>query len=344
MTNTRPILSDDLRAALISLGTKLEHQHDVTSDFVGVVEGLNSLPSSALAKAEREIVESARLRSWADRRRNPHTGALEWFWPRRADEEQLRKVAGLEYLFLFHRDGHIREAALRKIAGPVPSPFLFVAIAWRLNDWVGEVRGCAARCCERTFALTSPEIVAEAAMVLLARDYSWKRWTFERLILAEVFARPDVTAKLAEMLATRSAGPSAKILRHALRSESMDPHLPQLARQAFQPAVRAVARQALIDGFTSWPNGWKWRWVDKSMGVRRRETAFEKRHLTVETDRLSHIEAGLRDVSAEVRNAAISGLIRYRDEVAEPKQLVERLRADPSRRVRERAEFIIQSC
>jgi hypothetical protein len=344
MTNTRSVLSQNLHAALIAVGAKLEQQHDVGSDVVGIIEGLNKLSPSVLAQAEREIVEGANLHYRADRRRKVRIGAWEWFWPNRTYEVQLRKVAGLEYLSLFHRDGRIREAALRKIAGPIPSPFLFVAIAWRMNDWVREVRDQAAKCCKRTFALTSSDIVAEAAMVLLVRDDSWKRWTSERLILAEAFARPDVTAKLAELLATRSTGPSATILRYALRSAAMDPHLPQLANEAIQPAVRAIARQALIDGFTSWPNGWRWRWVDKSMGVRRRETAFEKRPLSVSTDRLSQIEAGLRDSSPAVRNAAISGLIRYRDEVAEPKRLAEQYRADSSRRVRERAEFIVQSC
>lgn len=339
---TRSILPADLLAALKRIGEKLEQQLSVASDYEGVVRGLNALPPTSLAQAEREIFEAARLYHWAYRRRDASSTFKQWFTPKLSDDTQLRRTPGLEYLFLFHRDGHLREAALREIVGPIPSVFLFVAIAWRLNDWATQVRAAAVDCAARAFTLTSPEVIAEGAMILLQRDNTWRRWDAERLKLDEAFARSDVAEKLADLLATRPTGPSATILRYALRNTSMDPHLSRLAKEAFQPAVRAVAVQALIDGFTSWPNGWRWRWIDKSMGDRRVETVFETRKLTVQPDRLGQIQAGLRDRSAAVRNAAIAGLIRYGDAIPELEQLAEPLLGDPSRRVRERAEFFLR--
>lgn len=323
---------------LSRVGKKLEQQQDVEGDFPGIVAGLSEIPPAHLARAEADIVEAAHLYRW--RRETPVIARL--FSLRLTDREQLKHVQGLEFLFLFHRDGHIREAALHKLVDPIPGAFLFVALAWRLNDWVSQVRAAAVDCAMRVFPLTAPEVIAEGAMVLLGRDGTWGRWASERQILEKTFERPDVAEKLADILATRVAGPSATVLRHALRGTAIDRYLGQLARDAIQPAVRAVATQALIDGVARWPNGWQWRWIDKSMGIRKAETAFESRSLTVRSDRFAQIEAGLGDRSAVVRNTAISGLIRHRDTAPSVRYLAEPLLNDRSRRVRERAEFLLE--
>lgn len=85
-----------------------------------------------------------------------------------------------------------------------------------------------------------------------------------------------------------------------------------------------------------------WRWIDTSMGLRQAETAFASRNLDVPIARQVEIEAGLRDRSAAVRNEAISGLIRYREEIGDVRSLAEPLLNDPSRRVRERAAFLLR--
>ncbi|CAN5432685.1 hypothetical protein BH10PSE14_BH10PSE14_26000 [soil metagenome] len=283
-------------------------------------------------------MEAAHLYRW--RRETPIIARL--FSLRLTDREQLKRVSRLEFLFLFHRDGHIREAALHKLVDPIPGAFLFVALAWRLNDWVSQVRSAAVDCALRVFPVTAPEVIADGAMVLLGRDGTWGRWTSERHILESALERPDVAEKLANILATRAAGPSATVLRHALRGAAIDRYLGQLARDAIQPAVRAVATQALIDGVARWPNGWRWRWVDKSMGIRKAETIFESRSLTVQSDRFAQIEAGLGDRSAAVRNTAMAGLIRHRDTAPSVRYLAEPRLNDRSRRVRERAEFLLK--
>ena len=58
----------------------------------------------------------------------------------------MEPFPGLRYLFIFHGDETIREAALGKIVSGLPSPFLFAAIAWRLNDRALPVRRAAAEC------------------------------------------------------------------------------------------------------------------------------------------------------------------------------------------------------
>lgn len=330
------VLPNELLTALRRVGIKLERQQRIEAEYRGIVNGLNTLPAILLTRAESEIVEAARLYRW--RRQLPILIRL--FGRRLTDRAQLRHLPGLEFLFLFHRDGHIREAALVRISGPIPSAFLFAALAWRLNDWVEQVRSAALDCATRVFPITSADIVADAAMALLGRYHSWGRWGPRHQVLEEAFARTDVAEKLANILAGELVGPSATILQYALRSAVMDAHLARLARDAIQPAVRAMATRALIDGVVRWPNGWRWRWIDKSMGIRRSETVFETRALTTPSNRFRHIEVGLIDRSAMVRNAAISGLIRYRDEIPNARTLAASLLTDRSRRVRERAEFL----
>jgi hypothetical protein len=344
MSRPRSVLPSDLLRSLERVGAKIaDRRRDIADDFEGVVQGLNEISTTKFVQAESEIFQAARLYHHHDR---PSSSQFSFLWSRkpfRPTAVQLPNVTGLEYLFLLHRNGFLREAALKKIAGPIPSPFLFVAVAWRLNDWVESVRTAAADCAARTFPETSPSVAAEAAMVLLQRKDKWLRWGAERAMLDMSFARSDVAEELAGRFAKAATGPCATILRQALRGGAIDKHLHCLAQEAIQPAVRAVAANTLIDGFASWPSGRRWRWTDKSMGIRRMESVFEKRAVTVHTDRRLQIATALRDRSAAVRNAAIAALIRYRAEIPEVFSLAASVLNDPSRRVRERAEFLLQA-
>ncbi|QNA87194.1 hypothetical protein G4G27_23350 [Sphingomonas sp. So64.6b] len=290
-----------------------------------------------LSQAEGDIVSAAALYRW---RRAP-LWIERFFRTRLTDQHQLDLVDGLEYLFLFHRDGRLREAALRKIQGPIPNAFILAAIAWRLNDWVDPIRAAAVACVERTFSRTSPQVMAEAALVLLVRQGTWGRWGSERGVLDAAFERRDVADILADIIAKRSTGPMATIFRQSLRSSVLDDHIERLAVAASQPSVRAAATQSLIDGFASWTVGWRWQWIDKSMGVRRRETAFEKRPLTTQIDRATMIRRGLKDRAATVRRVAMSGLIQHEAALSDAHRLASEALTDRSKSVRERAEFIL---
>lgn len=331
------ILPDDLRDTLLDIGSKLTEGHKIGRDFSQISDMFAALDPADLPRAESEIVATACLYHW----RRESSVIEKLLGTRVSDADQLNAVDGLEYVFIFHRDGRLREAALRKIRGPLPNAFLFAAIAWRLNDWVTPVRQAAVDCATRAFPNTSGEIVAEASMILLARQTTWGRWGSERAILDNAMSRHDVASCLASIFANRTTGPMASLLRQALRGGSMDKHLDYLAVSAVQPAVRAAATQSLVNGYTEWPAGWRWRWIDKSMGVRRRETEFARRALTVAVDRESLIRRGLKDRAAAVRNAAISGLIRNQADVADARQLASAMLTDKSAAVRERAEFVI---
>lgn len=336
--HSTPVLPDRVIAPLRSIGSKLEAGEQLG---VGVTESarmLNRVDPRDLAQTEREIVEAAALHRW---RREPSL-MEKLFASRVSDADQLRSVENLEFPFLFHREGRMREAALHKIAEPLPSAFIFATVAWRLNDWAEPVRRAAMECAARTFPSTPPPIIADAASVLLTRKATWGRWGREREVLDAAFERRDVASCLADLIGTSATGTMASLLCQTLRNGSMDVHLQRLSVDAVQPAVRAAAIQSLIRGRAEWSVGWRWRWIDKSMGVRRREPVFETRPLMVLTDAGSMIRLGLADRSAMVRNAAMSGLIQEQTAMIDARELATTMLKDRSPVVRERAGFVIK--
>jgi hypothetical protein len=322
---------------LAEIGVKLEAGEMVTSPLDAAISLLADLDPGHVARAEREIADTARLYQ------QPQQSPLrKLFSPRPSAAAQLLRTPGLEYLFVFHRDGRLREAALLKITGGLPSPFLFAAILWRLNDWAAPVRQAAARCAGRSFPLTRPDVIARTAAELLVRQATWRRWRDERSILDDVFARSDVAAELANLMSVATIGPQASTLRYALRTAALDEHLERLASTAAQPSVRAVALGTLIDGKAEWPSGTEWRWIDKPMGLRRREPVFAHRVVMNTLARQVLIERGLGDKSAVVRRTALTGIIRHMLGTPEAIVLAMPFTSDRSPSVREKAEFILK--
>lgn len=342
-----PVLPAELDEALLAIGLRLKHGPPIEQHLDRTLRLLNELPPGVVAKAEGLIRVAARLHyHGAPERdhRGPERDVLyRLFAHKLTDLDQLERQPSLKYLFIFHADGRIREAALQKMIEPLPSPFIFAAVAWRLNDWAAPVRKAAVECGRRTFPVTANDVIAGAATELLAREGSWRRWRRERTVLDEAFGRPDVAVHIAGRIAGMRTGPAATVLRHALRRDWLDRHLQRLSREAFQPGVRSLALQALIDGHSSRQTGFDWQWVDKTMGIRRYIPTFELRPLAEGAPRKAMIMAGLLDRSAAVRKTALDGLIRYRAEIPEAAELAAPALADRTASVRERAEFIMRA-
>lgn len=330
----RRVLSIELEQHLAAVGLRLEKGEPVAEFVEPAINGLANLPAAEINRAPRHIAEAAKLYH-----RLPSTGCRP-APPRQGltDKEQLIRFPQLGLLFLFHLDGRIREAALQHVVGGLPGPFFFAAIVMRLNDWVEQVRTAAVEAAHRSFPKTSPDIVAVAAETLLLRQDSWGRWGTEREVVDAAFARSNVLRCLADFLEAATLGPSARLLRKALKNSEMDAYLLRLAVAARQPSVRAVAIQALVNGKASWQAGFKWEWVDKSLGVRKSVPRFEVRPLAVELNRSGIIEIAAADRSALVRREALDGIIRHR---LDGRQIAAALAHDKSASVRERAEFIL---
>jgi hypothetical protein len=334
------VLTPDLSAALKDVGQLLTRGDRITGELgraLGLIAGLSP---ADVARADGAIADAAMLHHWRPRQSN------QGLWLRLrtdvSDTEQLLRTPDLEKLFIFHRDGRLREAALLRLSGGLPNPFLFAVIAWRLNDWAQPVRAAAVRCARRCFPATAPEIVAAAATTLLARQWTWARWGDEHQPLFEAFNRNDVAACLASLLIQGRTGPMSTTLRYALRTSAIDVHLDDIARDAVQPSVRAVALETLIEGRAKWPSGYGWEWIDKSMGLRRQVTIFDHRALDVAASRSLLISRGIRDRSPAVRRVALDGVMRYMLTTREGQNFAALLAEDRSPSVRERAAFILR--
>ncbi|MBB4612937.1 hypothetical protein [Novosphingobium taihuense] len=335
-------LSSELQIALENVGKDLAARRDASRAFFAVPTMLDAIEPSALSIAESRIIEAAQL--YRFERPVPLWRAL--ILREINASYQLKKISQIENLFIFHRNGHLRQAALDKFLGPISSPFVMVAVAWRLNDWVPEVRHAAAECIGRCFPITDPEIIAQAALVLLLRRGEWGRWTrTEQALLDSALGRHDALSSLAALLVKLPTGSNAKILRESLRYSGLDIHLLKIAREAVQPATRAVAYQTVIGREARWPDGRKWRWVDKSMGIGRFDPTFSTRPLVADENGgpLKMILEALTDRSGLVRSVAMSGLIKHRDEFTDAKLIAQAFLGDPARSVRARAEFLMKS-
>jgi hypothetical protein len=299
---------------------------------------MTALPPSDVVYLDTQIAAVARLCHQAT-----GTRVLPRLWGVPTHAEQLERTPLLEYLFLCHRDGRLRQVALDRIAGGIPSAFLFAAVCWRLNDWARPVREAAARCARRCFPLTDPVVAASALSALMIRTRSWGRWAEERDLFEAILARPDVAAALAAIIAERPTGAMARLLRASARTPHLDDHLEILSRSALQPAVRAAALNMLLAGEAVRPAGRAWQWIDKSMGLRRWVMQYDRRKIEVALDGATLIEQGVADRSAMVRGAALSGAIRHLRGTETERAYALRLRDDRSRSVRERAAFILDN-
>jgi hypothetical protein len=172
---TRPILSPAIEQALARVASELARGSPRQATLDVTLAELDRLPPEASTRAEARIANAAGL--YRDAMAVRPRGS--WLRPLSRLGPKIVALEGAEYLCLFHRNGFLREQALHRLDGGLRSPFFFAAVAYRLNDWVPQVRHAAHACAMRTFPRTDPHIIVEAAIFLLDRRQSWRRWDVE---------------------------------------------------------------------------------------------------------------------------------------------------------------------
>ncbi|WKL57737.1 hypothetical protein Q1W73_01785 [Asticcacaulis sp. ZE23SCel15] len=337
MPNRNPILPLNIQAALIDFGKALSKGHVVEAQLDALIKDLDTLPAQAITAVDSSIAYFAELH----RPTHTNTSLLSLFQPDISALALLNKTPKLAHIYLFHRDGYVREAALHSFTTAPQSPFFLAAIAYRLNDWVQPVRVTAQYCAKRIFPKVAPEVVVGAAPYLISRWRYWGRWKQEDAsIIDSLFDRTDVMALWAERYSRAITGPLGTELRFILRSDGFDTYLHGLARGAIAPSVRATALKALLDGFASWPIGFDRQWIDKRFYIYRRITRYAQRDLKVQCDKNILILEGLCDKSPAVRRIAADALIECRETFPEIIDAITRLQSDRSPSIRERGDFL----
>jgi hypothetical protein len=326
--------------AVMRLGKAIDTGAVDSAEIAVVIAALEALPPQSAPVLDGVIANLAGLFRGYDTR----PSLLRLFTPSRDHLDLLDRQRDLAPLFLFHRNGYVREAALAYLSAPPRSPFFLAVIAWRLNDWVRAVRIAARHYAERALPQTSPEIIADAAPFVLDRWRRWKRWEEANVeVVDRALQRPDVAPYLVDWLANCAVGPLGAMLRYALRGSSLDASLPALARNSVHPAVRAVALQTLIQRQASWPIGFGKEWVDKRYGLARQITLFAHRRVESQDGADVLIRMGLHDRSAAVRRVAADALIERRADFTNLDDAIAKLSSDKSPGLRERAAFLARS-
>lgn len=251
----------------------------------------------------------------------------------------LQHTARLEYLFLFHADGYVREAAVNKLA-TAASPFFVAALALRLNDWVPEVRRAASLAIARVFGDGDAPVMAEAALFLLGRTPLWSRNPVAVTILTRALTRPDVVDALLMLLLERRDSLTLEALRAALMSPALDQHLLTLAMEAGSPSARMIAFRSLLSGEVRRRTGFERRWIDRTFNVYRRVPAFDRREIIRPLPLHDLIALAAQDRSAAVRRIAGDVLVQHRHDLPDIEALLARLRNDRSAAVRHRIAFV----
>ncbi|WP_155914649.1 hypothetical protein [Asticcacaulis sp. AC460] len=302
----------------------LGRRHVTESLVAGLCEAIAALPPQTVPQAGREMPIRAQL----------------YVYDHSVDLTLLRSHPGLACLFLFHGSGYVREAALRLMDTQVPAVFPVCAVAYRLNDWVSQVRTAAAGCFGRLVATMDAAVLGEAAAYLLAARRHWQRGPLEIAVIDDTTSRDDVRADLVARMISYAQGAPQRILLAAAGESRLDPDLPRLMREARHPSVRALAALFLMRGEVRWPVGLETRWIDKSMGVSRRTTRYASRPLTITVSVDDTLAATVQDGSPQVRKVAMQAVIDAPDLWRDREPLICRLSADRSAVIRAGMDYI----
>jgi hypothetical protein len=338
------ILPASLRAEIAALTAAAAAGRDVGPLLATYIAAIAGLAPETVAKVSQEVRLAGRLWPRPERRtlRDILSGA--GIPTRQVELAALERTPRLAALYVFHGDGWIREAALSAWPDPPASALELAAIVLRLNDWVGPVRQSATACAQRLFPRTRAAVVAAAAPDLLERMGRLGRWgQRERDVLEDALFRVDVVEALVLTLSGQPRGRISVVLRQLLRRPAIDPHLPQLVRQAAVPVVRAIALEALSLHRARWPVGTRFEWIDKRYGIGRHVPVHAERPVTHALDVAALLAAAADDPAVVVRRAVCRILIAKRNEATAPlRQIGRRLAVDRAASVRARAGFYLR--
>lgn len=308
MTHVDELFAAKLEPIVRSLHHILEGGGWDDGVLASFIDATQSLPPQTVPSLEAKI----RAASWTQvpplriTKKTSMKEILKW-----AEREKPHRFI-VPWFDIFSHDGFRRENALRTVREGAPSAFLLAVFLRRLNDWVPQVRLAAKEAIDDVLARTNTQIIIEALWYTLPSRGSIGRLKgAEARVLDQIPVREEVVEGLAERVKVASAGPALLVLRQALRQPGLERFLPDLARNSIQPAVRAAAYKALIEQRIGWQDGWKWKWVDKSLGLRKRQPMVAHRSFSVQIDLATIIEEAISDPAVFVKRVGADGLIAH---------------------------------
>jgi len=339
--NKRSALPPSLQQALKGVGPCLKSGTVSLQQVAYLRDGFRTVCPSTMSHASSHIRQIAEI--WEDTPYTPtilaiqkpliRLGAL-----RSSPFQQIRNMPDLAWLYLFHGSGYVREASLSSIKTAPLSAFEYAAIAYRLNDWVAQVRDAALDCAERVLGKADPAISAEFAFKSLDLIGSRRRMNAKaKEFLYSVVLKPDVLLSLRNRIMSDRTSFVGRTLRSLLPYSEFDDHLYITACQAVSPSARAIAVRTLLSGEAKWVVGY-----DMNHDFRR-SPRFEVRPVSIEFDYEGLLSAAACDNASAVRKVAADMLIANRRKAtARMDEIAGRLAVDRSAAVRSRIDYYLR--
>jgi hypothetical protein len=258
--------------------------------------------------------------------------------------EALASFPSLAWIWLFHGNGYCREAALKHLPDEPLSSFYLTALFWRSNDWVSQVRAAAEQQLSRVLQNVSVEVATDTAVFLFHRLGNWTRMSPEAFgQVAALLQRQDVQEELIRRFTAGTDDCRTSEMNACLRFDFLDSHLPALARNSKNPAIRRLALRVLQNGYVEIPLDVHTVITDKIYGKYKLVRNAEHRSIAEYKDLPSLIRVALADKSVFVRRMAADGLIMHRTSFQDVDALAKTLLADRKASIRERGEFLLRT-
>ncbi|MCD2164077.1 hypothetical protein [Comamonas koreensis] len=323
--------SDRVLKAVAAFVSSLYSGRSVCPDMSSLIQATSSLRLSSFDDWEQLV------RSGIDWAENKHKPPKWRFW--------AAPTPFPTWIDLCSWDGYKRERTLRALAGAAPNAFFLALAARRLNDWVPEVRAAARETLPSIAAASDPAEVASMLCAVLPHWNSWGRMeAHDKQVLLEISSTEAVVCALTEQIISTPAGPMAEILAQVGRSPALDASLQDIASQAVQPAVRAKAYRAMLDGKMVWLEGRVWECTDRSRFTGYRRAVHGHRSLSGTVPSAELLKAAIADPSNVVRRVVGDVLIRETEPLdGLALELAIRLAADKHPSLSARGQFLLEN-
>lgn len=250
----------------------------------------------------------------------------------------------LTWLDLISWDGRKREQTLRTISCAAPNAFFFSMALRRLNDWVPQVRQAAREQLPKIAKQTDPQAVADAIAATIVNWNSWGRIEdTDKQVLLQITKREEVAELLTTKLITSASGPMPFLFSQLGRTNILDEHLDNIAKNAIQPSLRAKAYRSLFEKRLVWSEGQKWVWTDIRYCEGRQKAVVFEREIIVSLSFIEILNQSANDRSSVVRRVAAEFLIRELKSLGnQSKFYADQFAMDLSKSVSERGKFALR--
>lgn len=348
-----PLAAED---ALRGLGTDLFEYSVAQSRIAAIRQSLTNVDPWSFRRAQSQISRCAGLSSWP---RYPYLSKkplAQLFKryevsPKRAREQNatfnqnVMSIPDLAYVLIYDRYGHVREAAIRSMNGPLCSPFEVLALFDLMNNWVPEVRDAALEAVPRVLPLTNPKVLSVAIEALFGFMPQWKRWNKSKAHTAiENLVNKDVIVEMVSRLNKGLSRRSVALYSFLQRLCSVDAYHQNIFDHAGQSHLRAMALNTILRQRAKWVVGYKRAPVDKVFNQYKILKVYDRRTVLFDNgQRLNSLTRALRDKSALVRSTAAQFLIDFPNDLSvDAIAAARQLSADRSQKVSSRGDFLLR--